>query len=268
MDFGIIAKLDTSSIKIAENLLPLLRGNNLYLEKNLKDFLKDGKSLEEADKLDYIIWIGGDGTLLKYVNIISRFKEAKLLGIKTGGIGFLCEISPKEIEDSLRLLFAKKYLVEERKLLEVRFQGILKYALNDVLFFVSIPGKTSLFSVSKDDLEIFKGKCDGILVSTSLGSTAYLASTGGPIIDPSLDLVVVNPMNPLKWGSRAFVLPFHSKLRIYSEQDFKLVIDGNLVYDLKVNEKVDLKGSEEKLHFVRFKESFYEKVKTRMIENV
>ncbi len=267
MDLGIISRLDFSSIKLVEKLLSLLQGNNLYLEKNLKDLLKDGKLLEEADNLDYIIWVGGDGTLLRYIDTIRRFR-AKILGIKTGGIGFLCEITPGEIETSLNLLFSKNYLIEERRLLEVNLRGISKYALNDALFFVNNIGKTSVFLVLKDDLELYRGRCDGILVSTSAGSTAYLASSRGPIIDPSLDLIAVNPLNPLKWGSRVFILPFNARLRIYSHDDFKLIIDGNLSYDLKAYENVDIKGSEEKLYFIRFKDNFYEKVKMRMMEDV
>ncbi|HLI46999.1 MAG TPA: NAD(+)/NADH kinase [Geobacterales bacterium] len=267
MDIGIISKKDDNSLSITKKLIDLLNGHNLYFDIELAQKLLHAKSLEEADRIDIIIWIGGDGTLLRYVNKIIRFK-AKLLGIKTGGVGFLCEISPEGLKDNLKLIFEGKYTLEGRSLLEVKNTNETYYALNDAVLYSSELGRVSSFVVKKDEEEIFSGKCDGILISTSLGSTAYIASRGGPIVDPSLDVLIFDPLNPLKWGSRVLILPFNSKLEVVSSKNCKLVIDGNIITNVEVGSKIHISGSEQKFQFIRLKKNFYEKVKSRMLKDV
>ncbi|MDT7891267.1 MAG: NAD(+)/NADH kinase [Thermoproteota archaeon] len=267
MQIGLISKKDNNSILTVNKLIELLRGHTIYFDEELASLLNKKEIIDYANHLDLIIWVGGDGTLLKYVNKIKKF-GASLLGIKTGGVGFLCEISPEEIDQSFKLLFEGKYYLENRKLLEISHDKEVYFALNEVFVSNSEIGKTSKFLVLKDSVEIFKGKCDGIIVATSLGSTAYIASRGGPIVDPSLDVLILDPVNPLKWGSRFMILPFDSSLEIISEKDYNLIIDGNIIKASKKHESVKVKGSNEHFKFVRFRKSFYEKVRKRVILDV
>lgn len=267
MQIGLISKKDNNSLSSVNKLIELLKGHTIYFDEELAALLNKREVLDYADHLDLIIWIGGDGTLLKYVNKIKKF-GAILLGIKTGGVGFLCETSPEEIDQSLNLLFEGKYFLENRKLLEISHDKEVYFALNEVFVSNLEIGKTSKFVVVKEGVEIFKGKCDGVIVATSLGSTAYIASRGGPIVDPSLDVLILDPVNPLKWGSRFMVLPFDSSLEIIAEKDYNLIIDGNIVKPCKKYETVNVKGSNEQLKFVRFRKSFYEKVRKRAILDV
>lgn len=266
MKIAILARKDLNTLEIILRIHDLLREYELYFEKSIAK-LFSFKSIEEADRIDLVIWIGGDGTLLRYSDLIRKFK-ANVLGIKTGEVGFLCEITPAEIEESLSRLKKEDYKIEERKLMMIDINGEIRYALNDACFIVKEIGKTSRFSVLKDGKMIINGRSDGIIVSTSLGSTAYLASKGGPIIDPSLDLLVLDQFNPLRWGSRPFVFPFNSEIEVRCENDFKAVIDGNFYYSLSAGERAKIRGSEEKIRFVRFKDNFYEKVMKRTILDV
>jgi len=266
MDIGIISKKDGNSIAITNKLINLLKDHNLYFDFELAEMIDSHNVIDDANRLELIIWIGGDGTLLRYVNKIKRFK-AKLLGIKTGGIGFLCEISPEKIEESLRLFFEEKYYIESRSLVEVRYLDNPLYALNDIVLYSSELGRVSRFITYKDGELIFEGRCDGILISTSLGSTAYIASRGGPIVDPDLDLLIFDPLNPLKWGMRMLILPFESKLEIESNKDCKLILDGNLITEVKSGSRIYINGTKEKFEFIRYKKSFYEKLRNRMLQD-
>jgi len=118
------------------------------------------------------------------------------------------------------------------------------------------------------DIEIFSGKCDGIIFSTSIGSTAYIASKGGPIIDPNLETLIVDPINPLRWGSRTLILPFDVSLEVFSDRDYVVIVDGNIKFNIKSNEYVKIKGSDKSLSFIRFSNSFYRKIKLRSMIDI
>jgi Predicted sugar kinase len=269
MKIGIISKITSEAVTLAQELINKLidKGVEIYLEEELAKELNYSKVLNFKDNLDYLIWIGGDGTLLKFINNIANL-ETKILGIKLGKVAFLCEIYPNQIDTVLNNLFKEKFKIESKGLLEVVVGNNKYYALNEVLFCVKELGKTSYFKVLKENAYLFDGKCDGVIIATSTGSTAYIASRNGPIIDPSLDLIIIDPLNPLRWGSRKIIIPFNSSLKIYSNENFLTVIDGNIKIYINKEEEIKVQGSSKRINFVRFSENFFERIKIRSLLDV
>jgi NAD+ kinase len=266
MKIGIISKRTYEAIELTKEITNKLTEKNVdvYLEEDLAKELNQPNILNFNEKLDYIIWIGGDGTLLKFINKIVNL-EAKVLGIKLGNVAFLCEVYPNQIDYALNNLLKGNYRLDSKGLLEILLRDNKYYALNEVLFCVKELGKTVFFKVLKDESYLFDGRCDGIIVATTTGSTAYIASRNGPIIDPSLDLIIVDPLNPLRWGSRKIIIPFNSSLKINCSEDFLTVIDGNIKIYTKKEENVEVKGSSKRINFIRFSDDFYARIKMRSL---
>jgi len=269
MKVGLIAKKTKEALetlKLIEDYF-VKKKIEVFYDDELLDVLKKDKIMWNEKNLDFVIWLGGDGTLLLHVNKLVNY-DAKLLGIKFGNIGFLCEIDPTNIQEKLDRILSGKFRIEKRRLIEFVYDKKKVYALNDVLVTVSNVGKVSNFRVIMGDIEIFSGKCDGIIFSTSIGSTAYIASKGGPIIDPNLETLIVDPINPLRWGSRTLILPFDVSLEVFSDRDYVVIADGNIKFNIKSNEYVKIKGSDKSLSFIRFSNSFYRKIKLRSMIDI
>jgi NAD+ kinase len=266
MKIGIISKISHEAIELTKEIINKLEDKSIdvYLEKDLAKELNHSNVLDFNEKLDCIIWIGGDGTLLKFINKIVNL-ETNVLGIKLGRVAFLCEIYPNQIDYALNNLLKGNFKLESKGLLEILLRGKKYYALNEVLFCVKELGKTAYFKILKDNSYLFDGRCDGIIVATTTGSTAYIASRNGPIIDPSLDLIIVDPLNPLRWGSRKVIIPFNSSLKISCNEDFLTVIDGNIKIYTKKEENVEVKGASKRINFIRFSDDFYTRIKMRSL---
>lgn len=264
MKFGLIAKKTNEALETLKVIDDYLRKNNVevFYDDELADIFGKSRIMWNEKNLDYVIWLGGDGTLLLHVNKLVNY-EAKLLGIKFGNVGFLCEVDPTNIKEKIDRVLKGNFKLEKRRLLEIAYNKTKVYALNDVLATVSNVGKVSNFYVTMNDVEIFSGKCDGVIISTSVGSTAYIASRGGPIIDPNLEVIIIDPINPLKWGSRMIILPFDVNLEIFSDKDFLAIVDGNIKYNIKSKETIKIRASQKSLGFIRFSNSFYSKIKIR-----
>ncbi|MGC9164449.1 MAG: NAD(+)/NADH kinase [Thermoprotei archaeon] len=275
LKFGVSSRLDDmKAITVAREICFEIsaQGHEVIIDERIYSYL-DHLNLKHAPissmkDIDIFVSMGGDGTLLERVHeLLETDTKALLLGVKYGHIGFLCEVTPEEFWEALAKLEAKNYNVEERRLLSVTWQGGRYNALNDILITPSRPGKTVEIIIKKDDDLIYKGRCDGVLISTSLGSTAYLASRGGPIIDPELDVMIVDVMNPLLWGFRTLILPIDSHLRIVSSKGSLLIVDGMIVGEIQANANIEISGSENKVRFVRFNK-FYDKVRKRAVTEI
>jgi NAD+ kinase len=269
MKVGIISKNDKEALKYLSIIEDFLFKNKIevYYDDEIAQIVGKKNIMWNEKDLDFIIWLGGDGTLLVHVNKLVGY-NSKLLGIKFGSVGFLCEVDPSNLEENLKKLLKGDFKIEKRKLIEIFHEGRVIYALNEVLIHVSNIGKVSTFSINMNDTKIFSGRCDGIIISSSLGSTAYIASRNGPIIDPNLDVFVVDPLNPLKWGSRVLVVPFYVNLEVSSDKDFITIIDGNIKRNCKANEVIRIKGSNKSLNFIRFSNKFYDKIRIRSVLDI
>jgi len=158
----------------------------------------DLEVVDDINTSDIIISIGGDGTFLKTSR---KSREKPIIGINTGTLGYLTEINPENIEQALKNLIDGNYHVENRMMLEgeiVRANGEIvriPQALNEIGISKNIIGVVR-FDVLVNGKLINSYTADGILVCTPTGSTAYNLSCGGPIVDPTAEIITLTPIAP------------------------------------------------------------------------
>lgn len=167
---------------------------------------------------DLVIVVGGDGSLLGTARLMAG-TDVPLLGINRGRLGFLTDISPDDIEAKVGEVLDGAYESEERFLVQatVRRHGKVmgqSLALNDVVLHPGQFIRMIDFELHIDGNFVYQQSSDGLIISTPTGSTAYALSGGGPIMHPSLDALVVVPMNPHTLSSRPIVVSGNSDIRL------------------------------------------------------
>lgn len=218
-------------------------------------------SQDEVNLADFVVVIGGDGTLLRYFRTINeKCQELPMVvAINAGSMGYLTEVTEadyKKIFD--RLLndfdYVKNNLVEERYILEVNIGRKKYYSLNEVVI-IRKDVKTNVvntkITVNEKELAEFKG--DGVIIATPTGSTAYSLSVGGPIIIPSLKLFLVSPIAPHNLNTRPIILDGSEKinLSIFEPTEKACInIDGQHIKIIDKNTGVNIKYSDRKLKLV------------------
>ena len=164
-----------------------------------------------AGLADLIVAVGGDGTML-YAADLAREHNVPLLGINRGRLGFLADVTPDQMLQSIDNILNGKYSRESRLLLDahlVKPDGsvITASALNDIVLQRHRTGRMVNFETSIDNKYVNTHSGDGLIVATPTGSTAYALSCGGPIIEPQLDAIVVVPICPHTLSDRPIVVP-------------------------------------------------------------
>ncbi|UCG91752.1 MAG: NAD(+)/NADH kinase [candidate division WOR-3 bacterium] len=180
-----------------------------------------------SERPDFIIAMGGDGTLLTTANIYGK-KGIPILGVNLGGLGFLTDVMFDELEDTLLEIRSKKFRFEKRMVLKARFNKTTFFALNDITMSTRVPGRVVEFSAVINNEYICRFIADGVIVATPTGSTAYSLATGGPILLPSAEAIILTPIAPHTLSVRPLVLPAESKIEIEVGKKGKavLVADG------------------------------------------
>jgi NAD+ kinase len=227
--FGVVAYKDSLEIKEILNRLQAwseAHKVNLLFHPCLQKQLEDSPLLATdecvfLDTVDAIISVGGDGTFLSVAHLC-RFTEKPIIGVNMGGLGFLTDIGPENIEDNLCKIMQGNYKTISRMVLEsklYRCGSLVKtyHALNDIFINrINYPKLTSIAAWYGDDF-ITDFFADGIIVATPNGSTAYSLSAGGPIVEPSVKAFLLTPICPHSLTERPILLP--------SDKSIKLVIN-------------------------------------------
>lgn len=200
-----------------------IKKSGLSADPSIKAFLKDlaaggVKVYDVADGLlpdtDMLIAFGGDGTFLTASGLVCE-AGVPILGINLGRMGFL---SDNELGEVLRPLLEGSYTIEEREMLEVSLDGpgaakIFPYALNEVALRRSGAGTLGV-DVGIDGAALPTYWCDGLLVSTSTGSTAYSLSVGGPICHPDVGVLIIAPIAPHNLNVRPLIVSPSAEIEI------------------------------------------------------
>lgn len=195
------------------------------LEVTRQLLAKNGFTISERP--DFIIAMGGDGTLLTTANVYGK-KGIPILGVNLGGLGFLTDVTFNELRDTLSEIKDKKFRFEKRMVVKARFNKTTFYALNDITISTRIPGRVVEFSAIINTDYICRFIADGIIVATPTGSTAYSLATGGPILLPSAEAIILTPIAPHTLSVRPLVLPAESRIELQVGKKGKavLVADG------------------------------------------
>jgi NAD+ kinase len=192
-------------------------GVSLVLEPQLAEMVEGttGTPLHEAPHLDVILSLGGDGTLLRAARI-GCLRGIPVLGINLGHLGFLAGAGPETAEDALARLKRREFTVEPRLALAVRVgdEGPQALAVNDVVVHKGGVARVIRLSVAVDGEQVGTYSADGIIVATPTGSTAYSLSSGGPIVVPSVDCIVITAISPHTLAVRPLVVPASAAIAI------------------------------------------------------
>ncbi|AJC87596.1 NAD(+)/NADH kinase [Campylobacter insulaenigrae] len=251
---GLFCRKNTNLSAQISILQDILREKNIQLI-----FLKnDNLNKTTLNKLDFLISLGGDGTLLSLCRKSFKFKKA-ILGINAGKLGFLTACSFDEVRDFFRNFFNGEFEIETAKMLQISLYKdnkiSKKYAFNDAVF--------SRNSALMANMEVFfKGKLfnayhgDGLIIASSSGSTAYNISAGGPIVHPLSEIFVLTPVCSHSLTQRPIVLPFGFELELQVRHCL-LYLDGQEIIDPKKYEKIIIGLSEKELNFIHRKDRDY-----------
>jgi NAD+ kinase len=222
----LIKKLETEHINlIIEEEFSIFLENNIRFNKSISTF----NSYETLkNKADFLLSIGGDGTLLKAVTYV-RESEIPIMGINTGRLGFISSISADQIDDAITDILKGNYKINERTLLQLSSDKNLfkekNFALNEVA--VSKKDTSSMIRIDAyvDDEFLNTYWADGLVVSTPTGSTGYSLSCGGPIIMPGTNNIIITPNAPHNLNVRPIVIDDNSvvKLKIEDRDQLALV---------------------------------------------
>jgi len=217
-----------------------------------------------------LVVVGGDGTLLRSIQKMPDPSKVVVMAIRAGKRGFLLDVEPYEIEDRIADFVEGRYRVIEYPRLVIRLgDKVLPCAMNDVVFITKL-AKLVKLTVYVGGERVFTIDGDGLVVSTTLGSTAYSLSAGGPIVDPSLDVLILTPMNPVQLHLRPIVVSPKSRVEVEVRPDsgpLYISIDGQYLEDLQPGTVATLERCEKPARIARFRwwENYYERLYARIL---
>ena len=223
-----------------------------------ESILELGKDVQESD-LELAVVLGGDGTILKAAELV-RASQTPLLGINLGHVGFLAESEKNEISSTMARVVAKDYLVKERLTLDVsvKLDGKEVYrtwALNEATVEKSARERMLEVVVEVDGRPLSSFGCDGIVVSTPTGSTAYAFSGGGPVVWPSVDALLMVPLSAHALFARPLVISPNSLVAVEVLQRSAgagvLWCDGRRSTELPVGARVEVRKSDKPVRLAR-----------------
>lgn len=215
--------------------------------------------------VDLIISLGGDGTLLRAARLAAA-KDIPVFGVNLGGLGFLTQVGIDSLEKSLEKLYKGRYFLDERMMLNCtvkrREEEIKKFtALNDVVIGKGAFARIICLATYVNNDYVITYSADGLVVSTSTGSTAYSLSAGGPIVNPNINSIILTPICPHTLSARPLIVGENDQVKVKlesNEEKVMVTIDGQEGFVLKPKDEVIIKKSNHKAHLITFKEkSFY-----------
>ncbi|MFA6074576.1 MAG: NAD(+)/NADH kinase [Negativicutes bacterium] len=232
--------------------------------------------LELVKKIDCAISIGGDGTMIKCAREVAQY-DIPVCGINLGKVGFLNDIEFDDIETALNDLAEAKFIIKERMMLKVEvlrgrelcFSGV---ALNDAVISKSGLSRLLRLSVSIEAGLVEKYPADGIIIATPTGSTGYSLSANGPIIHPSVKVLIVTPICPHLLHSRSIIVACEEKIIVEFDpvkEEAILTLDGQLDYKLDNRDKIVITQSPYSAKLIKLFDSkpFFEVVREKLHEH-
>ncbi len=236
-------------------------GIEVLLEKNSANMIdEEGFELKElCKKVDFLVSIGGDGTLLSVVRKSFEF-DLPILGLHMGTLGFLTDIIYEELPTFLNDLKNDQYRIDNRMLVECKVKNQCFVAFNDIV--ISRKTVSSMIKIkAKIDGSSFNTyHGDGVIISTPTGSTAYNLSVGGPIVYPLTDAFIITPVAPHSLTQRPLVMPadIEIEFKIKDEQGAVVLVDGQDTYEVENNDIIKVTIARKKAKLIhRTKRDFF-----------
>ena len=213
----------------------------VYIEKEFHQFLTkeqkmDIHSANVFDRNDFdadmVLSMGGDGTFLKAASYVGN-KNIPILGINTGRLGFLADVSPEEMEETFEDIYKGNYKIEDRSVLQVTSEGqpLKGYAcgLNEIAVLKRDSSSMIAIHTSINGAYLTTYQADGLVIATPTGSTAYSLSVGGPVIVPHSNTIAITPVAPHSLNVRPIVINDDWEITLDVESrshNYLIAIDG------------------------------------------
>lgn len=214
-----------------------------------------------AREVDMVVVLGGDGTLLSMANCIGvAGSVTPILGVNFGSLGFLTEVTLPELYPSLEAALSGAVRVEERMMLRASlFRSGEAFAdhiaLNDVVVTKGARSRMIDLSVWVGDEFVTRVKADGLIVATPTGSTAYNLSAGGPIIQPTLDALLLTPIAPHTLTNRPIVIPAASPVRVQPHIEERaevfVTFDGQDGFQVQADDEIRIRRADRPMRLIR-----------------
>ena len=273
-NFGIWANTDKPAFwKVLPDIISWAKNKSIDLfittriESQLKDHDFDYQLIESADdfvKLDFILTLGGDGTIFSLARAVGD-RGTPILGIHLGELGFLAEVVLEDMFTRLDEVVGGDYNIQKRMVIKCIVNNGTEpqtfYALNDIVVDRGKSHRLLNCELLANDNFVAKYKADGLIVATPTGSTAYSLASGGPIVIPTFGSMVVTPICPHTLTLRPIVFPDDQTLEISfpedGEKDMALAVDGQVNEYLESTAKVVIQKAPYKINMVNFTDSNY-----------
>ena len=273
-NFGIWANTDKPAFwKVLPDIISWAKNKSIDLfittriESQLKDHDFDYQVIESADdfvKLDFILTLGGDGTIFSLARAVGD-RGTPILGIHLGELGFLAEVVLEDMFTRLDEVVGGDYNIQKRMVIKCIVNNGTEpqtfYALNDIVVDRGKSHRLLNCELLANDNFVAKYKADGLIVATPTGSTAYSLASGGPIVIPTFGSMVVTPICPHTLTLRPIVFPDDQILEISfpedGEKDMALAVDGQVNEYLESTAKVVIQKAPYKINMVNFTDSNY-----------
>ncbi|MFH1862571.1 MAG: NAD(+)/NADH kinase [bacterium] len=269
MKFGIVANTTKAQIwGVLPDFLTWLesKGPSVLVSNDLQPRLNIPKAhflpaSQLAAECDMILSFGGDGTLLSTARLVGSH-QTPILGINLGGLGYLAESSLESLHPRIEDLLSGNYRVEDRMVLRCQVNEGSKfyYALNDIVIDKGAYSRVVRIRTTIGGRYLNTYICDGLIVSTPTGSTAYSLSTGGPIVEPALNALIINPISPHTLANRPMVIGDDREVEAVVESGFDgmiLAADGQVEQSLRVGDRVRICRADYVVKLVLFPDKFF-----------
>jgi NAD+ kinase len=274
---GIIAKTTRKeSRQVVKHLVNYLRRKNaeILLDSDTGTLIgaKGGLKRDQiASRVDLLVVIGGDGTLLTAARSAGRTKTP-ILGVNLGSLGFLTEVALDELYESIDRGLKGKLNIEIRMMLQAEVlrkkKSLGKYSLlNDIVINKSALARIVDLSVEIDSYYVTTYKADGLIVSTPTGSTAYSLSAGGPIVFPDMKAILITPICPHTLTHRPLVIPDYAKIaiKLMTDEDVYFTLDGQRGFPMRNGDIVRVSRSKNVVKLIRpFERNYFDLLRRKL----
>lgn len=251
-------------------------GYSIVADSITREFCPECEPAEREEltekKPDFVIVLGGDGTLLSTGRNVAR-AGIPILGVNLGSLGFLTEVKQGEILEALEAIHAGDCEVSERSMLQCQLRRHGKClacyeALNDVVVNQSALARITDFDVRVNGAFVANYKADGLIIATPTGSTAYSLAAGGPILSPNIPGFVITPVAPHALTNRPLVIPDTSQIEVsmrVTRESAYLTIDGQEGMKLDDGDVVHCQKSQFSVKLLKLAErSFYDVLRAKL----
>ena len=245
----LIVSYDDKTIETVDRICEILSKNNI------QHLIKGDREGAKNFAPDLVLVVGGDGSMLSAAKEFAD-NDIHFLGVNLGKVGFMADLESDNLESKLVRVLNGENRIEEKEILNCSYNDKGYSAFNELVLHTEKSYKLLEFEVAVDNVFVYRKRADGLIISTSNGSTAYSLSAGGPILYPELNAFVITSLNPLSLSARPLIVSSNSEVRVtLSKQESQLksllIFDGNQEVSIQNdNNEFIVKKSEKKFRLV------------------